>query len=68
MRLGFSADVFSVMDNGFRVPKSLFDLRGHVLKKLLFFRFALKGSGLANRPSQAPGNLLRRLTPKNNHF
>ena len=32
------------------------------------FSASLRGSGLTNRPSQAQGNLLRQLTPKNRHF
>ena len=59
--------VISEIAYGLKVLAILFDLRGHAIEKWLFSA-SLRGSGLANRPSQAAGNLLRRLTPKNNHF
>ena len=59
--------VFSVMAYGLKVLAELFAVRGHDLKKWLFFRFA-EGVRPYKPPFAGSGNLLRRLTPKNRHF
>ena len=63
--------MYSAMAYGLKVLAELFAVRGHDLKKWLFFRFA-EGVRPYKPPFAGLGSCrtagLRQLTPKNRHF